>query len=375
METVSITKVPDYDEERVYIALVRTIDSLGGIRKFVSRGDRVLLKPNLLSGNPPERAVTTHPAFIKGVARIVLEAGGIPSIGDSPALASLHRVAKKSGVTQVAKELGIKFLEFTDSVIVSPQKNHLYKKIEIARPLLEVDKVINLPKIKTHSQMLMTLGVKNLFGCVVGKRKAIWHLEAGKDRDAFATMLLEIYARINPALTLVDGIVGMEGNGPGRGDPRHIGLIIGGKDGVAIDRVIAQILKIESRLIPTLRVAERKGYGETNLEKIEIKGEKISDVQVKNYKLPRSVALEMFSFPLSGLIRNLFTSMPYPNPKNCSLCKNCLEVCPSKAMEIKGKKVEVDYNRCIRCFCCQEICPEGAIEIKYGLFSRLIRST
>jgi uncharacterized protein (DUF362 family)/Pyruvate/2-oxoacid:ferredoxin oxidoreductase delta subunit len=347
---------------------------LGGAKKFVSRGDKVLLKPNLLSAHLPERAVTTHPTFIKGVARIVLEAGGIPTIGDSPALASLRRVAKKSGVTQVAEELGIEFSEFSDSVIIFHRENHLYTKIEIARSVLEVDKVINLPKIKTHSLMLLTLGVKNMFGCVVGKRKAIWHLEAGMNRDAFATMLLEIHDRVNPVLTLVDGIIGMEGYGPSRGNPRYLGIILGGEDSVAIDRVIAEILQISSGLIPTTRVATEREYGETNLGKIDVKGEKITDVLVKHYKLPQGAALEMFRFPLSGLIRNLFTSMPISNSKKCTLCKNCVDICPTGSMVLNGKKLQVDYSKCIRCFCCQEICPEGAIEIKYGYFNRLVKN-
>jgi len=373
MATVAITKAPDYNEEKVYKALTQTIDLLGGIKKFVSRGDKVLLKPNFLSGNPPEKAVTTHPAFIKGVARIVLEAGGTPLIGDSPALASLHRVAKKSGVTWVAEELGIQFLEFSDSVTIAPKENHLYKRLEVARQVLEVDKIINLPKIKTHTLMLLTLGVKNMFGCIVGKRKGLWHLEAGMDKNAFATMLLEIYDRLRPTLTLADGIIGMEGNGPGRGDPRHLGIILGGEDGVALDRVASAILKVHAVIVPTLDVASKRGYGETNLERIDIRGEEISNVQVKHFKLPQSAFLEGIRFPLIGLVRQLFTSMPFSNPEKCSRCKDCVDICPTGSAVLHGKQIEIDYSTCIRCFCCQEICPEGAIEIKQGYFNRFAR--
>jgi len=243
----------------------------------------------------------------------------------------------------------------------------------VARQVLEVDKIINLPKIKTHTRMLFTLGVKNMFGCIVGKRKGLWHLEAGMDKNAFATMLLELYDRLRPTLTIADGIIGMEGNGPGRGDPRYLGLILGGEDGVALDRVVSAILKINPGIVPTLDVASKRGYGETNLEKIDIRGEKISNAQVKDFKLPQSALLEGIRFPLIGLVRQLFTSMPFSNPKKCSRCKDCVDICPTGSAVLRGKRIEVDYSTCIRCFCCQEICPEGAIEIKYGYFNRFAR--
>lgn len=373
MATVAVTKATDYKEEKVHKALMQTIDSLGGIKKFVSRGDKVLLKPNFLSADSPEKAVTTHPVFIKGVARIVLDAGGIPLLGDSPALVSLERVAKKTGVSRVAEELGMQFLEFSDPVIIAPKEDHVYKKLEMARQVLEVDKIINLPKIKTHTLMLLTLGVKNMFGCIVGKRKGLWHLEAGMDKNAFATMLLEIHDRVGPTLTLADGIIGMEGNGPGRGDPRHLGIILGSEDGVALDRVVSAILKINPGIVPTLAVARQRGYGETGLEKITIKGENISDVHVKHFKLPRGAFLEGINSPLVGLLRQLFTSMPFSNPKKCSRCKDCVDICPTGSAALHGEHIEIDYSTCIRCFCCQEICPEGAIEIKYGYLNRLVR--
>ena len=165
----------------------------------------------------------------------------------------------------------------------------------------------------------------------------------------------------------------MEGNGPGRGDPRHLGIILGGEDAVALDRVASAILKVHAVIVPTLDVASKRGYGETNLERIDIRGEKISDVQVKHFKLPQSAFLEGIRFPLIGLVRQLFTSMPFSNPEKCSRCKDCVDICPTGSAVLHGKQIELDYSTCIRCFCCQEICPEGAIEIKQGYFNRFAR--
>jgi NAD-dependent dihydropyrimidine dehydrogenase PreA subunit len=165
----------------------------------------------------------------------------------------------------------------------------------------------------------------------------------------------------------------MEGNGPGRGDPRHIGLILGGEDGVAVDRVASAILKVNPGSVPTLDVARKRGYGETGLENIALRGEKISDVQIKHLKLPQGAFLEGSRFPLVGILRQLFTAMPYSNPEKCSRCKDCVDICPTGSAVLHEKAIDIDYSTCIRCFCCQEICPEGAIEIKYGYLNRLVR--
>ena len=221
--TVSIVRCETYDEEEVLRGLRRSIDLLGGIETFVKRGDRVLLKPNLLYGKPPEKAVTTHPSVVRGMIEIVREAGGVPSIGDSPGMESLRKAAEKAGIKRVADETGCSLVEFDRPIVPPDRKGKWFKQLEIDRSVLEADVIINLPKWKTHGQMLLTLGVKNLFGCIPGPRKALWHLKAGQDQERFARMLIDVYLTVRPALTLLDGIVGMDGNGPGSGRPVPLG--------------------------------------------------------------------------------------------------------------------------------------------------------
>ena len=226
MHIVSLTKVPDYDRGKMGEALERLLEPLGGMAAFVLPGERVLLKPNMLYGKAPECAVTTHPEVLRAVIDLVKNAGGVPLVGDSPGFGDIRKVAEKSGLLQVCTDTGAELVEFAEAVEVAG--TGLFKRLELARPYLEADRVINLPKLKTHEMMTMTCAVKNLFGAVVGHAKAGWHLKAGADREMFARMLLEIYLLRKPDLTIVDAITAMEGNGPGSGDPVHVGLLLAG---------------------------------------------------------------------------------------------------------------------------------------------------
>src|SRR3990172_12353520 len=228
--SVSIVKVHSYNEEEVWIGLRKSIDLIGGIKNFVKNGDLVLLKPNLLYGKAPEKAVTTHPSIIRGIIQIVREAGGIPFIGDSPSIGSLDRAAEKAGIKKVADETKCPLMEFNRPVLSEKGRGRVFKQLEIDQKVLEADVVINLPKWKTHGMMLLTLGVKNLFGFLPGPRKALWHLKAGDDRKVFAQVLVDLYQIVQPSLTILDGILGMEGNGPGSGRPIPLGLILASRD-------------------------------------------------------------------------------------------------------------------------------------------------
>jgi uncharacterized protein (DUF362 family) len=148
---------------------------------------------------------------------------------------------------------------------------------------LEADAVNNLPKWKTHGFTLLTLGVKNLFGCVPGTKKALWHLKAGDNHTLFAQMLVDLCQAIRPSLTLLDGIVGMEGTGPGSGDPIPLGLILASKDPLSLDQIVCDLLGISRKSLLTNRVAFKQGMGK---EWIEIVGESVDSARVPGFKLP-----------------------------------------------------------------------------------------
>jgi len=362
--SVSIVKCPNYDENKVLSGLRRSIDLIGGIQTFVKKGHHVLLKPNLLYGKSPEKAVTTHPAIVKGVIEIVREAGGVPFIGDSPSIGSLMKAAEKAGIKAVADEMKCPLVEFNRPVLPPNGKGKIFKQLEIDQTVLEADVIINLPKWKTHVQMLLTLGVKNLFGCIPGPRKALWHLKAGEDRKTFAQILVDLYQVIQPSLTLLDGIVGMEGNGPNSGRPIPLGLILASGDSLSLDQIVCDLLGISRKSLLTNRVAFEQGLGK---DKIDVVGERVEDVKISNFQFPTLSQMD-WNLPgfLTEALKNAFTSRPFIEEERCKACDRCEEICPPKALARKGKDFIFDYEQCIRCFCCLEVCPEGAISIKPG---------
>ena len=222
MSLVSLTRHAGYDEPELNKALQKTLQPLGGMEGFVQPGQTVLLKPNLLGAARPEKCHTTHPAVVKSVGALVKAAGGKLIIADSPAIDSFKKVIRECGMDQVAQELGAELVELKDPTPAKTPQGSLYASLEIARLALEADVVINLPKLKTHCQMLMTLAVKNLFGCIVAQRKAAWHHQAGLDRMTFASLLMDIYGAVKPGLSILDGIWGMEGRGPSNGKPQAV---------------------------------------------------------------------------------------------------------------------------------------------------------
>jgi uncharacterized protein (DUF362 family)/Pyruvate/2-oxoacid:ferredoxin oxidoreductase delta subunit len=368
--SVSIIKCQNYDEDKVLRALRQSLDLIGGIQAFVNKGSRVLLKPNLLYGKSPEKAVTTHPSILRGMIQIVREAGGVPFIGDSPSVGSLMRTAEKAGIKAVADEIKCPLVEFNKPILPPKRGGKIFKQLEIDQTVLEADVVINLPKFKTHSLTLLTLGVKNLFGCIPGPRKALWHLKAGEDRKTFAQILVDVYQIIHPSLTILDGIVGMEGNGPNSGRPIQLGLILASGDPLSLDQIVCDLLGISRESLLTNRVAFDQGLGK---DKIDVFGERAEDVKISNFQFP---TLSQPDWNLPGFLRkalkNALTSKPVIEEEVCDACDRCAEICPPKALARKGKDLIFDYEQCIRCFCCLEVCPEGAISIKPGWALRLI---
>jgi uncharacterized protein (DUF362 family)/Pyruvate/2-oxoacid:ferredoxin oxidoreductase delta subunit len=369
---VSLIRCESYDQPELDQAVRRAVDLLGGISRFVKSGDRVLLKPNLLAARTPEKRVTTDPDVVRCVARMVMEAGGRPFIADSPAIESFRKVAQTTGMNRVAEELGIELKEMERSTPFTHGGNGLFRKLELSADALEADVVINLPKLKTHSQMLLTLGVKNLFGTVVAQRKAEWHYMVGVNRDTFASLLLEIYRNVNPALTILDGVWGMEGHGPSNGSPRHIKVIGASGDAVALDVSICRILGVVLSSFPLYRAARETGTGETDLKRIDYFGDDPGGFVIKDFDAPRLDSVSVLPSVFDWFAKRYLASKPVQEKDTCAGCGQCAEICPAEAIQLGQRKIDFDYDRCIRCYCCQEVCPRDAIQFKKGLIMRLL---
>ncbi len=384
MTQVVISRCADYQQEAVYEAVRRSIDLLGGISNFVQAGQKALLKVNLLIPAPPQKAVTTHPAVVEAMVRLVQEAGGSPLIADSPGngvpytKSSLRRVYKASGMLEVAERTGAALNWDTRAEQVSHPEGLLMKRLDVIKPLLDADVVISMPKLKTHVLTTFTGATKNLFGVVPGYAKPLYHAKLHAV-SKFAGMLLDIISYVKPALALMDGIVGMEGNGPSGGLSKEVGVILASRDSVALDVVATSIVGIEPLSVPTLREAWERGLWSGWVEDIEILGGTIQEVFVSDFVKPMAshrfdvgLGLPFFDNHIRPFLVNRLTIRPVPQRSLCTACRTCVRSCPQGAITIVDKLAIVDYRRCIRCYCCHELCPEGAIELERPWLSRLL---
>jgi len=370
MIKVALEKVESYDSEAVKAGLTALLHHLGGMKAFVKPGERVLIKPNMLSAKPPEAAVTTHPAVLRATIELVQSAGGVALVGDSPGFGTLRSVAKRSGMLAVIEATGAELVEFAETRAVTATGQ--FRRFEVAAAYLDADKIINLPKLKTHEMMTLTCGVKNLFGILVGAAKPAWHLQAGFDRELFARVLLEIYQLRPPDLTVVDAITAMEGDGPGSGDPCHVGLLLAGVNPLAVDMIAAEIAGIPKKLLFVERQAEKLGLQGSSRSELEVVGFDFKNLHLPPFKLPPLSDVE-FGLPrfLKNRLRNLLTTRPVQIKSRCVLCGVCVKACPPGVIKIVGRKLEFDYRRCIRCFCCRELCPEAALAVRKGLLLKI----
>ncbi len=373
---VAIERGVTYDSHQLSHSLDLLLDNLGGLSKYVSPGDRVLLKVNLLSPKKPERAVTTHPEIVKVLCGKITELGGIPTVGDSAGGISPKRdrtsdALRISGIQQAAEEAGGEIVNFDQAGAQKvSNKGDLTDESDlyIAKPVLEADTVINLPKLKTHGLTFFTGAVKNMYGAIPGAKKREYH-GVFPDREGFSKLLCDIYQTTKPHLTIMDGVWAMEGNGPSAGKRKDLGLLLAGQDGVALDAVAAQIIGFQPMQVPSTRIAHQNGLGQGVTDNIQICGEDsdLSFYRVNGFQLPlTSRALDHIP---SGLIRfamNQMKTVPRINQQICTKCGICHKSCPVDAIVKETDEAgqwfyKICHGSCIDCLCCHELCPEEAV--------------
>lgn len=322
----------------------------------ITRGN-VLIKPNLLKGKPPERAITTHPVFLRALIEFLKDHSCQVSLGDSPGYEPLDRVLRAGGYLKMLKQLGIKVVPFTGEIKKKVQGISPYREFLFGEDPDRYDIVVNVPKLKTHVMTGMTLGVKNTYGFVRGFEKGRWHLKAGKDRNLFASIIVDVHRIVSPAVTILDGILGMCGDGPGSGDPVKCGIVALSRSAFALDDFVEGHLCPGADL-PVTACARRHGL--------------LGPYELIDMGLPPSVAFPMpgtsdtdwnLPAPVKRILRNIFLKKPGIIPGVCQACGVCAKVCPAGAIDIRGDVACFDYTACIRCYCCHEMCPHNAIKI------------
>lgn len=352
MSKVSIVPCASYDKEKVYKAVQKAISDIDFEIKPKSN---VVLKPNVLTNKKPEQAVTTHPAVIEAVCRILKEKNCSITIADSSGVYSTLKNFETSGIAEAGRKYGARLVSLSHEKLIVKKipDAKILKETRISRILFDADLVINMPKMKTHVLTKTTGGVKNLFGCIPGALKQSYHVKAPSEKK-FCQLLVDIYSLVKPQLSIMDGIVGMDGNGPVGGNIRKIGLILASDDAAALDYAMGKITGIED--VYTTRFAVARGF--INPDSIEIKG------KIKNVRFKQPATTVSF---VPSIFKELFfkyTSLePYVMVDKCTKCGTCAKVCQSKAIKL-GPYPVFDRKKCIHCYCCHELCPYKAIDLK-----------
>jgi len=363
---VSVIRCPDYDLAAVEAAVKEACDKAGFPD---SSGKSVLLKPNILMGADPEKAVSTHPAVLRAAIRYAKSRGAARVlVGESPGFQVGAAAFRKSGLLQVAAEEGAEWVDFTEAVQVENPEGKVVKNFTVSKAAMEADILVSLCKLKNHTFMYYTGAMKNLFGCIPGLQKPQFHMRF-HERTRFGQMLTDLNLALRSEFSLMDAIVGMEGPGPGSGDPRPIGVVLASRDPVALDRTACRIIDLDPRHVPYLEDALERGPWIRSDGEIEIVGTKPEEIRIKDWKhIPREGASER---KMPQALRNLFVSRPFFSREKCVACKACVTICPGAALELvpdsraKVKKsVKIDYDKCIRCYCCHEVCADQAIIVK-----------
>jgi uncharacterized protein (DUF362 family)/ferredoxin len=332
------------------------------------------LKPNLLAADPPEKCVTTHPAVFRATAEILKETGVVLSFGDSPAMNSTERAARKAGILDAAEDLRVDLADFRNGKEVVFPEGVQVKKFTIARGVMESDGLVSLPKFKTHALTTVTGAIKNQFGCIPGPLKSEFHVKLPFP-DSFAAMLVDLNRLIKPRVYIMDAIMAMDGNGPRRGRPFKMGMLLFSTDPVAMDATACRLIGLNPEAVNMIKCGKLNGLGNLEKEKIEILGDMAGSKDFSHF-----VRMSMpITMPFrSRRLQNSLIPRPQIDPNLCLKCGVCIKMCPvaPPAVDWQGNSDMPPvhkYNRCIRCYCCQELCPEGAIKLHTPLMGRLLR--
>lgn len=374
---------PDYEQAEGAIRAL--VEQMGGMGRFVRPGERIVLKANLLRAAPPESAICTHPAVVEAVAKLVKEAGGTPVICDSPG-GALHKEAvlrslyEKTGMAAAAAAAGAELSMDSSTRTVSLPEGKVLRQAEIITPVAEADGVIDLCKMKTHVLMSMTGAVKNLFGVIPGLSKVGYHA-THPDHATFADVLLDLTGYVKPRLSLMDGILAMEGDGPGSsGTPRQAGLLLAAANPLALDTAAGAIMNLPRQDNPVLLAAERRGLTPCRMEDVELIGGTVEELRMADYKFPASTKSNLMDFlgplarPAERLCKKALSQTPRIDGAKCVGCGICAKSCPGQAiaMTAPGKKARISQKACIHCYCCHELCPQKAVELHQSWLGRLL---
>lgn len=360
---IVVVNCENYNENKVYEKIKKGIDLL----EIKKTPEKILIKPNMLSSRKPEEGVTTHPSIISALIEIFKDKEII--IGDSPANVSktIEEYWEKCGYKVLSEKYNVPLVKFTDTKIIEIDLKNKKYKIPVTSKI-ENYSILNVPKFKTHNLTTLTLGIKNLYGLIPGSMKSILHSKFINPFD-FSLFLVEFYKKIEERifLTVVDGIISMEGDGPSSGKLKNTGFIIIGERPIDVDYICCLLIDLEPERVDFIRIYKEK-YGIDEIEIIGDKFEKISDFKLpstKKYFFIKNKFISKLLLPIS----KFFKVLPFINLKNCKRCFACLKICPVRAI---SEDLKIDRKKCILCFCCFEVCQYKAVIIKKSFIAKIL---
>lgn len=366
---VAIVRADSYDDTVILNAVKECFELLKD--DIPEMSGKVLLKPNMIFPKPPEMAATTHPAVVKAVSEYLHSEMGLTDItvGDSPGgvINNIERFWKAIGMKEAEANSPFSLVSFETEKKRKTEINVNGKKTDIfiSGPVDSADYIINLPKLKNHSLTLFTGALKNIYGIIPGLLKATLHKTFQHPFD-FAAFIIEINRLFRPTLHIMDGVIGMEGEGPSSGTPRETGVIIASTDPAALDATAVKLIGIEPLDVPMLKYAADTGFGCVNISEMDYPGLSPDDINIKPYKRPNTAVFTRIPRFLYRILYSFVKTRPYMTD-SCAKCMKCAKMCPVDAIELKDKddhRVTIDYKKCISCFCCNEVCEYHAVELK-----------
>lgn len=369
---VALDRMETYDKKalkELFISQGRTL----GLTPGMVKGRRVMLKPNLVSKNPVERAATTHPAMVEAAAEWLAGWGARVTVAESPGgpynKLLLRDMYQAAGFVPGVLAVGGEMNEDTAQGELHAPHGRECKKFAVIAPFLQADLVVNLCRVKTHGLTTLTCGVKNLFGLIPGTLKVEMHARY-PDPKQFGNMLIDLcqaaLERVK-VYTIADGIVAMEGNGPTGGTPRKMNFVLAGWNPFALDLVAADILGFRGQVDMVEKAAIRK-LCPGSIAEIQLMGEDWKRFAVRDFQRPDAHVSKLLCH-LPGFLKPR-PQMIHSACRGCGRCRSC---CPQKAIQISKGKAKIDLRNCIRCFCCQELCPYQAVRVQTSWVFRLVK--